>query len=63
MMSHQQRKSQQQGRLSHAPRGLRPQVVSSAGMTAAAGSVPGAERRRRDWRVCRVGGCELRGAP
>lgn len=61
MMNHKQRKSQQQGRLWQAPRGLRPQIdASSAGTTAAAGPVRGAGRRRRDWRVCSAGGSEPR---
>ena len=62
MMSHKHRQLMQQGRLWHALRGLRRQIdASSGGMSAAAGSARGAERRRRDWRVCSVGGCEPRG--
>jgi len=61
MMSHKQRQLMQQGRLSHALTGLRRQInASSAGISAAAGPAPGAERRRHDWHVYSVGDCEPR---
>jgi len=64
-MSHkQQQQWMQQDRRSHAVQGLRlPTQGSSAypSVVMAAGPARGVERRRRDWRVCSVGGCEPRG--
>jgi hypothetical protein len=63
-MSHTQRQLMQQGRRSHAVRGRRPQIeawIAYQNMVMTAGSARGAERRRLDWFVCSVGGCEPRG--
>jgi hypothetical protein len=61
-MSHKQEQWMQRDQRSYAVRALRPQIEawSASQSMVTAGSALGAERRRRDWRVCSVGDCEPR---
>lgn len=62
-MSHEQRESKRQGRQPRAMWGLSTHIVSSVyrSVFGVAEPAPGVGRRRRDWCVCSVGGCEPRG--